>query len=52
MNGRKIFGLLLIAFIIFFVFNSPDDAAHVVKNLQHVLAHLFRSLTRFLDNFG
>lgn len=52
MNGRKIVALLLVAFIAFFVFNNPSDAAHLVKNIQHLLAHLFRSITTFIDSFG
>lgn len=52
MNSRKIIGLLLIGFVLFYVFNSPDQAAHVVKNLQHLLSHLFQSLSRFLNSFG
>ena len=51
MNGRKIVLLLLVGFLVFFVFNSPADAAAVVKNTQHLLGHLFRSLTTFVDSF-
>lgn len=50
MNGRKIFTLLLLAFVLFYVFNNPSDAAHMVKNIQHVLARFFDSLTKFIDN--
>lgn len=51
MNGRKIVGFLLLAFVVFYIFNSPADAAHVVKNIQHLLARLFDSLTKFVDSF-
>jgi len=50
-NGRKIFWLLLIAFLLFLVFNSPSDAAALVKNLQHLLGHFFSSVTKFIDSF-
>lgn len=50
-NGRKIVGFLLLAFVVFYIFNSPADAAHVVKNIQHLLARLFDSLTKFVDSF-
>lgn len=50
MNGRKIVGLLLIAFILFYVFNNPSDAATLVKDIQHLLAKFFTSITKFLDN--
>jgi hypothetical protein len=50
-NGRKIVLLLLIGFLVFFVFNSPADAAAVVKNAQHVLGHLFSSISTFVDSF-
>ena len=43
--------LLLIAFLIFFVVNSPADAAAVVKNTQHVLGHGFDSLSEFIRSF-
>ncbi|MDQ2835794.1 MAG: hypothetical protein M3Y42_07645 [Actinomycetota bacterium] len=51
MTGRKIVLLLVVAFLIFFVMNSPTDAAAVVKNTQHLLGHLFTSLTKFIDSF-
>jgi hypothetical protein len=42
---------LLIAFAIFFVVNSPADAAAVVKNTQHVLGHGFASFSEFIRSF-
>ncbi|MGI8667009.1 MAG: hypothetical protein ACR2N4_13410 [Jatrophihabitans sp.] len=51
MTGKKIVLLLLIAFLLFFAVNSPADAAAVVKNIQHVLGHIFTGLSRFLDSF-
>jgi hypothetical protein len=42
---------LLIAFLIFFVVNSPDDAAAIVKNIQHLLGHGFASISEFIRSF-
>jgi hypothetical protein len=49
--ARKIGIWLLIAFLIFFVVNSPDDAAAVVKNIQHLLGHGFTSISEFIRSF-
>ncbi|HEX2904163.1 MAG TPA: hypothetical protein VHO01_11965 [Jatrophihabitans sp.] len=49
MNGRKIIGLLLIAFLLFYVFNNPSDAASLAKDIQHLLSRFFSSFTKFLD---
>lgn len=45
---KKIGVLLLIAFLIFFVVNSPTDAAAVVKSIQHLLGHGFASISEFV----
>jgi hypothetical protein len=46
--AKKIGLLLFVAFLIFFVVNSPADAAAVVKNIQHLLGHGFTSISEFL----
>ena len=51
MTGKKIGLLLLIAFLVFFIVNSPADAAAVTKNIQHFLGHLFNGMTKFVDSF-
>lgn len=51
MIAKKIGLLLLIAFLIFFVVNSPADAAAVVKNIQHLLGHGFKSISEFIQSF-
>lgn len=48
---KKLGGLLLIAFLIFFVVNSPADAAALVKNIQHLLADGFESIAEFIRSF-
>ncbi|HEY0165924.1 MAG TPA: hypothetical protein VGB75_02680 [Jatrophihabitans sp.] len=48
---KKLGMLLLIAFLIFFVVNSPADAAAVVKNTQQLLADGFQSLSEFIRSF-
>ena len=51
MIAKKIGMLLLIAFVIFFIVNSPADAAAVVKNIQHLLGHGFNSISEFIRSF-
>jgi hypothetical protein len=45
---KKIGMLLLIAFLIFYVVNSPTDAAAAVKSIQHVLGRGFTSISEFV----
>lgn len=49
--AKKIGMVLLIAFLIFFIVNSPDDAAAIVKNVQHLLGHGFTSISEFIRSF-
>jgi hypothetical protein len=49
--AKKIGMLLLIAFLIFFVVNSPADAAAIVKNIQQLLVHGFDSISEFIRSF-
>ena len=49
--AKKIGMLLLIAFLIFFVVNSPADAAAIVKNGMHLLGHGFTSIREFIRSF-
>ncbi len=51
MVAKKIGLVLLVAFLIFFVVNSPTDAAAVVKNIQHLLGHGFNSISEFIRSF-
>ncbi len=48
---KKLGLLLLVAFLIFFVVNSPADAAAVVKNTQNLIVHGFESLSEFIRSF-
>jgi hypothetical protein len=50
-SGRKIVLWLVVAFVIFYIMNSPSDAAQLIKNIQHLLGHIFTGLQRFLDSF-
>ena len=50
MNGKKIVTILVILFVVFFVVNSPTDAANVVKSTQHILAHGFSSVSEFIKH--
>lgn len=49
--AKKIGMVLLIAFLIFFIVNSPTDAAAIVKNIQHLLGHGFTSISEFIRSF-
>ena len=50
MNGKKIISLAVVVFVIFFVVNSPKDAADIVKSAQHLIAHGFNSISEFIKN--
>ena len=50
MNGKKIVTILVVLFVVFFVVNSPKDAADIVKSTQHILAHGFTSVSEFIRN--
>lgn len=50
MNGKKIATIIVVLFVVFFVVNSPKDAADVVKSTQHLLAHGFNSVSEFVKN--
>jgi hypothetical protein len=47
---RKIATVLAVFFVVFFVVNSPTNAADIVKSGQHVLAHGFNSMSEFVKN--
>jgi hypothetical protein len=49
-NGRKIATILVVLFVVFFIVNSPKDAAAIVKSGQHILAHGFTSISEFINN--
>jgi hypothetical protein len=49
--AKKIGMVLLIAYLIFFIVNSPEDAAAIVKNIQHLLGHGFASISEFIRSF-
>ena len=50
-NWQKLAWIALIAFLIFFVINSPTDAADIVKSAQHAISHGFNSMATFLKSF-
>jgi hypothetical protein len=47
---KKIATILAVLFVVFFVVNSPKDAADIVKSTQHILAHGFNSVSEFIKN--
>jgi hypothetical protein len=50
-NGKKLLGLAVGVFAVFFVVNSPSDAADIVKSAQHIIAHGFNSISQFIKDF-
>ena len=52
MSLKKIIGLLLVGFFIFFIIQSPEEAARVVKatgeNLGDILGSMASSFSDFL----
>jgi hypothetical protein len=49
-NLRKIASVLAILFAVYFVVNSPKDAADIVKSTQHIVAQGFTSMSEFVKN--
>lgn len=52
MNTRKVLVVILIIFVIFFVIQSPADAADITHSLSHGVVHIFDGLSTFLRNLN
>jgi hypothetical protein len=50
-SGRKDRALAARGLRDLYIMNSPSDAAQIIKNIQHLLGHIFTGLQRFLDSF-
>lgn len=48
MTWKRILGFLLLAFFIFFIIKSPQEAADVVETIFGWLVEIARSFARFL----
>lgn len=45
----KVAALAAIAFVIFYIMSSPDQAAHIAKGTGHLVAHVAHGIGHFLD---
>lgn len=52
MNVKKIIGLLLIAFVIFYVVTNPDGAAAIISSVGRGLRTAADSVAKFVQNVG
>ncbi|MBO0883424.1 MAG: hypothetical protein J2P17_24430 [Mycobacterium sp.] len=48
MDAKKIASLAAIAFVIFFIIQSPDDAAKIVHSAWHGVVHAFHGVGDFV----
>ena len=48
-KAKKIFGIFLIAFALYAVFTSPDQAAGIVRNIWEILANGVKSIGTFFS---
>lgn len=52
MRAKKIIGLLLLAFVVFFVVTNPAGASDLLKNIGSGLKNVAQSLTSFVQSIG
>jgi hypothetical protein len=52
MNVKKIIGLLLIAFVVFYLVTNPDNAANIVSSIGRGLRSAAESLSKFVQSIG
>ena len=50
MNGKKIFWIVVALFIVFFVIQSPNDAADIGHSIGHGVNHAFNQLSEFVKD--
>jgi hypothetical protein len=48
LNGKKIFWIVFLVFVFFFVVTAPDDAANIGHSIGHGIQHAFDSLSEFV----
>ncbi|PRZ38570.1 hypothetical protein CLV47_12037 [Antricoccus suffuscus] len=52
MSAKKIIGLLLIAFVVFYVLSNPTDASDLIKNAASGLKSAAQSFAQFIGSIG
>lgn len=50
MKLKKVIGLLLIAFVVFWVLSAPDQASNLVRSAISGLGDAANSLSQFVQN--
>jgi hypothetical protein len=52
MDTKKMVSVLAVVFVIFFVIQSPDDAANIIHSLGHGLEHAANQLSEFIKRLS
>ena len=48
MTGTRVFWAVVALFVLFFIINSPDDAANIGHSIGHGVQHGFNQLSEFV----
>ena len=48
MDTKKVVSGLAVVFVVFFIIQSPTDAANIVHSIGHGLTHVANQLSKFL----
>jgi hypothetical protein len=48
MDTKKVVSVLAVVFVVFFIIQSPADAANIVHSIGHGLDHVANQLSEFL----
>lgn len=51
-STKTVVTLLVVIFILFFVVQSPQDAANVVHSVGHFISHVFDRVSQFLKSLS
>ena len=52
MDTKKVVSVLAVVFVVFFIIQSPTDAANIVHSLGHGLDHAANQLSEFLKKLS
>lgn len=48
MNLKKVLWFAFLAFIVFFVVQSPNDAADIMRSIGHGISHAYNKIAEFV----
>jgi hypothetical protein len=51
-DTKKVITLLVIVFVLFFIIQSPNDAANAVRSIGHGIGHMFDQFAEFLKKLA